>query len=497
MGQVDGKPVEFKYTRDENSINDPSKQNLSYRLEDTNIVTNISGLDIIAVLPVNVHLSKDYTILHVQPPPKDPEFQPASNSPKDITEFRSLVATSLPQQFVQDFTPGGQSCWQLRIDKGSQSTSPNLHVVVSTKSGTGLAEAHFQHLVKPMLAHLGQHKGIGYTVHRTESERSVIELVESTILPRARNGISQAILLMSGDGGVVDFVNALFTREGQSGVTTKGFGSKYVKPNICLLPMGTGNALAHSIGITKDHTLGLSFVLRGVHRSLPVFRTTFSPGARLLTAYGTQEEPLPTDERQKRTLWGAVVCSWGMHAGLVADSDTEEYRKYGAERFKMAAKEALFPADGSESHRYQGKVSLLRNKDAENIGRYELVWETLDRHEHAYVLATMVSNLEEGFTISPNTKPMDGKLRLVHFGPMDGKKVMEVMGLAYQGGKHVDEESVGYEEIEGLRIDFEGRENDSRWRRICVDGKIVRLESDGWVELRKETMDVVDLVGIA
>ena len=509
MGEVDGNPVEFKYTRDEVRTDDLSKQCLSYRLEDTNNITTISGLDIIAVLPVNAEISKDCNVLYVQPPPKDPESEAARKQPKRVTLFRSIVATSLPQQFVQDYTPSERSFWQLYSDKDEASAWPNLHIIVSTKSGTGLAEAHFVHLVKPLLAQLDQHEGTDYEVHHTESERSVIELATSVLLPRAHRGVNQTIVLMSGDGGIVDFVNALFTRGRQDGVTTEELGSTYVKPCISLLPMGTGNALAHSIGITRDHTVGLSSMLRGAPQILPMFRAAFSPGARVVTAYGTQEESLPVDEQGTGTLWGAVVCSWGMHAALVADSDTEEYRQYGAERFKMAAKEAIFPTDGSEPHRYKGKVSVLRKRKAMAIGvetrddgpetqrEDNLIWEVLDRQEYAYVLTTMVSNLEEGFTISPHSKAMDGKLRLVHFGPMDGQKIMEIMGLAYQDGKHVDNEAVNYEDIEGLRIAFEGREINPRWRRICVDGKIVRLESDGWVELSKETTDVVDLVCMA
>jgi hypothetical protein len=112
-----------------------------------------------------------------------------------------------------------------------------------------------------------------------------------------------------------------------------------------------------------------------------------------------------------------------------------------------------------------------------------------------YVLATLVSNLEKTFTISPSSKPLDGQLRLVHFGPMpSGKEVMGVMGQAYQGGKHVADPAVGYEDIEGLRIDFEGKEEDGRWRRICVDGKIVRVDKDGWIELRKEPRHVLDVI---
>jgi diacylglycerol kinase family enzyme len=490
-GQVDGRPVKFRYLRDEDHPDDVAQQALEFRVDETNDATTISGLDIIAVIPVNVNLPNDHSVLYVQPP-----GDAASNEElKGVTVFKTFVGSSLPQQFVHDFTPGGLSCWQLRSDKGSGTSSwPNLHIVISTKSGAGLAGVHFEHLVKPMLAILGQHERTHYTVHRTESEHSITEFVTSVILPCAKKGVSQAILLLSGDGGIVDVVNALFGRGGDDHVTTQGFPETYVKPNIALLPMGTGNAMAHSLGITKDHTKGLSFMLRGVHRSLPIFRATFSPGARLVTDFGNGEVQLPLDEASQPTIWGAVVCSWGMHAGLVADSDTEEYRKFGAERFKMAAKEALFPSDGAESHRYQASVSVLKkSSDTDN----SLVWTPLERQEHAYVLATMVSNLEEGFTISPKSKPLDGQLRLVHFGPMPGEKIMEVMGQAYQGGKHVLDQSVSYEDIEGLEIKFEGREKESRWRRICVDGKIVRVEDEGWVKVGKELVDAVDIVSRA
>jgi hypothetical protein len=165
-----------------------------------------------------------------------------------------------------------------------------------------------------------------------------------------------------------------------------------------------------------------------------------------------------------------------MHASLVGDSDTTEYRKHGVERFKMAAKEALYPADGSPPHPYKGKISILQNG---------VQWIALPEEEHMYVLATMVSHLEQPFCISPATKPLDGSMHLVYFGPRSGDEIMGIMGKAYQGGLHVEEEDVRYESIDGLRIEFEGREDDGRWRRICVDGKIVRVEENGWVEVRR------------
>jgi hypothetical protein len=72
---------------------------------------------------------------------------------------------------------------------------------------------------------------------------------------------------------------------------------------------------------------------------------------------------------------------------------------------------------------------------------------------------------------------------------------MEIMGKAYDGGKHISDERVGYEEIDGLRIDFD--EEDSRWRRICLDGKIIRVEKGGWVEVQGDAGGVVDLVSKA
>jgi hypothetical protein len=81
---------------------------------------------------------------------------------------------------------------------------------------------------------------------------------------------------------------------------------------------------------------------------------------------------------------------------------------------------------------------------------------------------------------------------LVHFGPTTGDEAMRIMGLAYQGGKHVEDEKVRYEKVEGLRIEM--REEDERWRRVCVDGKIVRVEEGGWVEVRKRVGGVVGVV---
>jgi diacylglycerol kinase family enzyme len=344
----------------------------------------------------------------------------------------------------------------------------NIYVIVSILSGTQLAKSFFEVVLAPLLKDIGLENQ--YNLDFTTSTTHISEFATNTILPNASAGHKQLLILLSGDGGIIDVTNALVP-----GLDIPS----YVPPEVALIPLGTANALANSAGLDLDGTYGLSSLARGTPESLPTFRVTFSPGSRLIVDEAETEELFPRfDASNNPFLLGAVVCSWGIHAALVADSDTAEYRKFGIDRFKMAAKEALFPADGSGPHPYKARISLRRKAESE--------WKNLDRTEHAYVLVTLVSNLEKTFKISPSSKPLDKTLRIVHFGPQSGGEVMRILHLAYDNGAHVNESAVSYEEVEGVRIEFEGREEQPRWRRICVDGKIVRVEANGWVEIVKD-----------
>lgn len=255
--------------------------------------------------------------------------------------------------------------------------------------------------------------------------------------------------------------------------------------------MGTGNALAHSTGISGGMH-GLAAWLRGQPRDLPLIRATFSNdhgGAKLLADEGRKHEDLPVRTATDSDFWGAVVFSWGFHAQIVADSDTPEYRAHGAKRFQMAAQEALFPADGSGPHKYRGTLTVQTRDDSHSIK-----WSKLGTDEHVYVLGTLVSNLEETFTISPQSTPFDGKLRLVHIGHDSGEEIMRIMGLAYQQGKHIEDEKVDYKEVAGFALQFE--EEDEKWRRVCVDGKIILVEKGGSVEVKREKQVAVQLASL-
>lgn len=434
---------------------------------------SISEADIIGVVPTEGRLA--HNLIYVE----HPKEQEGSSSDPSFPIVKSTEAEDLPPTFVSDFAIQPQTEGQ-REGLPHWEKIPTTHIVVSTLAGTGLAPSFFSTVLNPLLTILNLREHEHYVVHHTRSARTVIELTENVFLPQADEGVSQRIILLSGDGGVVDVVNALMS---------KRHTPVYNEPKITLIPMGTGNALAHSAGVTRDNTWGLSSLARGTPQHLPLMKAIFSPGARHLVSEGNDEEEIPIKTLDGNpVLFGAVVCSWGLHAALVADSDTTEYRKYGLERFKMAAKENLFPSDGSTSHAYRAKLSLLKSDPDGNDK-----WTPVERDSHSYVLAALVSNLEKTFVINPKSKPLDGQLRVVHFRHMNGEEVMRIMGLAYQDGKHVEEKDVDYEDVEGVGIEFAGAEKDGRWRRICVDGKIVRVEEDGWVEVTKETSKVVQL----
>ncbi|KAH6662507.1 ATP-NAD kinase-like domain-containing protein [Halenospora varia] len=429
-GHVDDEPYHLSYRKGELTWG-------SYKLKDEDIitVTGIKGSNV------------GHTILSLVP--TDAESQKPF-------ELRTTNATLLPEAFLDEF--------QFRGLPPHLDPSINLQILISTLSGTGLSPAFYDDILHPLLKNIGLADS-NYNVVRTKSAESVMEFARSTLLVGANEGKNQTVLMLSGDGGMVDTINGLLESGNKS--------STYIPPVLSQLPLGTGNALFHSLHkpskIPSIYIQGLRTLLHGSPKPLPIFQAKFSPGARSVTNEGQNATPLSND-----TVYGAVVASYGLHATLVADSDTTEYRKHGDKRFGLVAKDLLFPEDGTMPHAYQAQVTLTKS------GKQD----ALDRKEHGYILASLVSNLEKTFTISPASKPLDGQLRVVNFGALDGQQTMEIMKAAYADGKHPEIEGVGYDAVDSLRIDFLEKGESWKWRRCCIDGLIVGVEEGGWIEVK-------------
>lgn len=353
-----------------------------------------------------------------------------------------------------------------------------LHVVVSTESGLGLARAFYDDVLGPLLKTLGlvergdddddddDDKDGAYRVLVTQNSRSVRELSSRLFSTSASNRPRCTVVLLSGDGGVADLLNSLVPD-----------AQNDQPPIIGLLPLGTGNALFHSLhkplyGNASAFVLGLRTLLTGRAAPLPTLVTDFSPSSRLVAGPETASDAEARGPRVAR-LRGAMVASYGLHASLVWESDTPAMRSHGAVRFAMAAQALL-----ALEHAYDCVVQVRRQPGGP--------WVRLGQSggRFAYVLATLVSNLERSFTISPASSPLDGRLRLLTIGDVGGEKTMDVMKAAYKDGAHVaDKDTVGYDDVDEVKIEV--REDDARWRKVCVDGTIVGLPRGGCMTVRR------------
>ena len=349
----------------------------------------------------------------------------------------------------------------------------DFDVLVSTKSGTGRAVEFWHAVLQPLLHLVGDTPLEPHSVVITENDQSVSNFAKS--LRNGKADGTKTVVLLSGDGGAVDMLN-------NSPEMDEGSQA----PTIALIPLGTGNALFNSLHKPLETTPGpsalvtaLRTLFRGVSAPLPMFKAEFSSGSRIVTfksengqAADDTPEKVADISRQETSvshLYGVIVASYGFHASIVYESDTPEYRVHGSKRFGMVAQELL-----RESHPYAAQVEICRASRGE--------YEAISRDTHAYILSSMVSNLERTFTISPASKPLDGKLHIVHFGPIGGERCMEAMMKAYDGGKHVglkweDGEEIGYEEITGLKVHVQ--EENERWRKVCIDGTIVDIPHGG------------------
>ena len=386
----------------------------------------------------------------------------------------AFLARSLPQELLGPFILKSAPA-ALKVDEES-----SLDVIISVRSGTGQPQKFYDAVLQPLLRLLGVEDG-SYGAIFTKDANSVKEYAQERWGDKSHTKAGatskqETVILLSGDGGVVDLLN------GSTEPTKEG-----TLPTVALIPLGTGNALFHSLH--KPHyakteppapshlVLALRALLGGRAAPLPTFQASFSDGAHLVDE---STGPSSSSSAGVSQLTGAIVASYGFHSQLVWESDTPAYRKHGDKRFGMVAQELL-----KESHAYDATVETGPPSSSSSS-------RPLGTARFSYVLATMVSNLEKTFTISPDSKPLDGQLRLVHFGDVGGEKTMEIMMAAYNNGSHVgmkwtteegEEQGVGYEAVEEVKVTTS--EADARWRKVCIDGTIVELPQGGSMTVKK------------
>ncbi|KAI5463409.1 S-adenosyl-L-methionine-dependent methyltransferase [Mariannaea sp. PMI_226] len=352
--------------------------NLTWTRAGTSEQVNCNKLLFILESPFTQTSAQEFLFCFLKEAPED------TDKPYRLSLFKAanIPAESLQQYVIKELPP--------YLIHGSTN---EVDIIVSTKSGTGLALKVWQEVLEPLwevvATYLGGHDIQQETSHQhylltvTKDAETIRDFSKKLWASATHSAKPRTILLLSGDGGVVDLLNG-----------SEKDASHQTLPLMAVLPLGTGNAVFHSIhkplyaspGPTPL-VHGLRTLLQGAPADLPIFQASFSPGSRIVsfadkmngTANASSESDFLKEESSVSQLNGSIVASYGFHASIVYESDTPEYRVHGDKRFQMVAKELL-----EESHPYAAQVSIRRPGASE--------FETIPRDTHAYVLATLVAS---------------------------------------------------------------------------------------------------------
>ncbi|KAK9237984.1 ATP-NAD kinase-like domain-containing protein [Lipomyces kononenkoae] len=380
----------------------------------------------------------------------------------------SLVVTPI------DGTPTGEEIQKYllpSLPSHLDSRRSHITVVNSSTAGTQKGKQVYDKLLHPLLQTLD----IAHEYIPTTSASTISELGVS--LSTNEPGLPRTIVLLSGDTSIHELVNSLAPISLTQTIT------------LALIPTGTGNALMTSLsrGTITSAVFGL---LHGNPRPLNPFYVAFPSDSKEVIP-PTVNNPdgkivaleTPDSSSGARKIFALVVASWAIHAALVGDSDSPEYRKLGNDRFKIAAQENL-----ARNVAWHGPVrySSVQSREEEVV-----------EGPHSYLLMTSISSLEPGFMIAPTAEPLSGKLEMVQMPFLSGDEIMRVLMLAYQNGKHVQEKEVMYKEVEEVRVTV--HEEEERMRRWCVDGRIIIVPNGATVAVHKGVENIrgwnVEVVG--
>lgn len=195
-------------------------------------------------------------------------------------------------------------------------------VLLNPQSGTGRALEDFQAVVQPMLAEAD----VATTVFITERPHHAHEKVRDEDLSQW-----DTLVVMAGDGLLYEVVNGLMERPDWE---------ETMKKPLCILPGGSGNALAASINhyagndhVTKKKLLtNCTFILcKGLHTQMDLVSLSTASGKRLFSFLG---------------------FGWGFISDV--DIDSEKYRWLGNARFTLGTLQCL-----AKLRVYQGRLSYL------------------------------------------------------------------------------------------------------------------------------------------
>lgn len=208
---------------------------------------------------------------------------------------------------------------QTARDLGAFPTPRRILLLVNPNGGVGKAKRISDTVVKPML----QHSGLTVKEQYTEYGRHAVDIASKVNLDEV-----DSLVVVSGDGVLHEVINGLLSRPDWDRARKKSIG---------IVPAGSGNAIAASLGIVSQFVATLT-VIRGETSKLDIFSLS---------------------QLNRPKIYSMLSFSWGMMAD--ADIESDNYRWLGPLRFDVAGFIRMI-----RLRRYPGKVYVLPPKHQQN-----------------------------------------------------------------------------------------------------------------------------------
>ncbi len=241
-----------------------------------------------------------------------------------------------------------------------------------------------------------------YTMHFTSSPQEAVEVASQTAQ-------YDSVVALGGDGIIHEVVNGLMKI------------AKDNRPSLGIIPVGSGNDYARTLGITINHPIAaLKQVLQGIKRKIDV--------------------GLLKSEIEER--YFMQTCSFGVDAAIA--HDTTKRRAIGTK----STGESLFVTSGLKLFSKMRKGWPCK---ATFDGQY------IDEFPDIVFAIHIGQTYGGGFKICPDADPSDGKFSICHnvYVP---KLVATTLGifLGFKAGKHTHFKTLTFREAESVQVEFEG-----------------------------------------
>ncbi|KNC78629.1 hypothetical protein SARC_08949 [Sphaeroforma arctica JP610] len=282
-------------------------------------------------------------------------------------------------------------------------------------------------------------------------------------------GIAVSVYTSGGKDDILRYCEALH-EDTAVVVMVGGDGTLHETPHLCIVPCGSGNAVANSLS-------GLQMSVCNSVLSL-IHGTTTDTTPMSVT--------LPTTATEETTVYSTCVLSCGFHAKLIEQSD--RLRWFGRSRFTMVAAKLLMWPPNTDT-----VVKLYRARDTSK-GEHVPMRDTHTAEapekdacssqdfttlngQLRYFIASKVAELEPGFTIAPYAHAaMRGMdiLAVDEVAP-DSTSLTTILGAVGKGDRGSEHLDLYGAEVQCLRTEkfdiYLGKDNGL----VCVDGELFRI----------------------